>query len=118
MKQTLSHYQATELIHEVYDNQFSWKAADCLADYYESLEEEIGEEMEIDPVAIACDWREFNSDEELIEAFDYLLPDAEGETEEECEDWEPEDKLDAIKDYLMQDTDLIEFDGGYLVRAF
>lgn len=118
MKQTLSHYQATELIHFVYGNQFSWEASGCLADYYENLEEEIGEEIEIDPVVIACDWREYNSDEELIEAYGYLLPDAEGETEEECEDWEPEDKLAAIKDYLMQDTDLIEFDGGYLVRAF
>jgi len=116
MKQTLSHYQATELIHEVYDNQFSWEASGCLADYYESLEEEIGEEIEIDPVAIACDWSEYNSDEELIEAYGYLLPDA--DDSDDCEAWEPEDKLAAIKDYLMQDTDLIEFDGGYLVRAF
>ena len=58
MKQTLSHYEATALIHEVYDNQFSWEASGCLADYYESLEEEIGEEIEIDPVAIGGDCSE------------------------------------------------------------
>ena len=118
MKKTLTHYEAAREIYEVYDHQFSLVAAHALAEYYEDLEDEIGEEIEIDPVAIACDWSEYNSDEELIEAYAYLLPDAEGETEEECEDWEPEDKLAAIKDYLMQDTDLIEFDGGYLVRAF
>lgn len=116
MKHTLSHSEATRMIYEVYDHQFSYAASHELASYYEDLEEEIGEEIEIDPVAIACDWSEYNSDEELIEAFDYLLPDADDSDDQEG--WKPEDKLAAIKDYLMQDTDLIEFSRGYLVRAF
>ena len=116
MKQTLSHYEVVNAIWEVYDHQFSYAAAQELASYYEDLEEEIGEEIELDPVAIACEWTEYANDEELVEAYEYLLPDADDSDDQEG--WKPEDKLAAIKDYLMQDTDLIEFDGGYLVRAF
>lgn len=113
MKQTLSHYQATGLIYEVYDNQFSWEASGCLADYYENLEEEIGEEIEIDPVAIACDWSEYNSDEELIEAYGYRI-DADDDTN--CLD--EDEKLEALLDDLRDNTTIIEFSGGYLVQAF
>ena len=118
MKQTLSHSEATDMIYGVYDHhQFSYAAAHALADYYESLEEEIGEEIEIDPVAIACDWTEYANDEELVEAYCYLLPDADDSDDQE--DWELADKLDAILDYLNNDTTVIKLNSGeYIVQAF
>lgn len=111
MKQTLSHSEATHMIHGVYDNQFSYGAADALAEYYEDLEDETGEEIEIDPVAIACDWSEYAYKKDLLDVYGYLLND----------DWEDEDddqKAEAVLEYLRDNTYVIEFLGGYLVQAF
>jgi len=111
MKQTVSHSEATRLIWEVYDHQFTYAGANELASYYENLEEEIGEDIEIDPVAIACDWDEYGDAEELVEAYGYVLND----------DWaeeEDSEKVDAVIEYLRENTDVIEFSGGWLVSAF
>jgi len=112
MKKTLTHYEAANEIYEVYDHQFSYAAAHALAEYYEDLEEEIGEEMEIDPVAIACDWMECADKKELLVAYGYVLN----------EDWALEDqdaKTEAVLDYLRDNTTVIELNsGGYIVKAF
>lgn len=111
MKTTMSWDDVRRGIWEVYDHQFTWEAAGCLAEYYENLEEEIGEDIEIDPVAIACDWDEYGDAEELVEAYGYVLND----------DWaeeEDSEKVDAVIEYLRENTDVIEFSGGWLVRAF
>lgn len=111
MKRTLSYYDVVNEIWEVYDHQFSYAAAQALADYYLELEEDIGEEIELDAIAIACEWNEYGDEEELLEYYAYVLND----------DWDEEDddeKLEAVLDYLRDNTDVIEFSGGYLVRAF
>lgn len=111
MKRTLSYYDVVNEIWEVYDHQFSYAAAQALADYYLELEEDIGEEIELDAVAIACEWSEYGDEEELLKSYAYVLND----------DWDEEDddeKLEAVYDYLRGETDVIEFSGGYLVRAF
>ena len=117
MKKTLTHYEAANEIYEVYDHQFSYAAAHALAEYYEDLEDEIGEEIEIDPVAIACDWAEYANDEELVEAYEYLLQDADNSDDQD--DWTLEEKLEAILDYLNSDTTVIKLNSGeYIVQAF
>ena len=111
MKQTMSWDDVRRGIWEVYDHQFSWEAAARLADYYDDLEQDIGEEIEFDAVAIACDWDEYGDAEELVEAYGYVLND----------DWaeeEDSEKVDAVIEYLRENTDVIEFSGGWLVRAF
>ncbi len=110
MKQTLSHSEATRMIYGVYDQQFSYNAADELAEFYERLEDEMGEEIELDPVAIACDWSEYADKKDLLDVYGYLLND----------DWEDEDddeKVEAVLEYLRDNTYVIEFLGGYLVQA-
>jgi len=47
---------------------FSVAALETLFEFYEELSESIGEDMEIDPVAIRCDWGEY-TDQELWDEF-------------------------------------------------
>lgn len=112
MKKTLTHYEAANEIYEVYDHKFSYAAAHALAEYYEDLEDEMGEEIEIDPVAIACDWMECADKKELLVAYGYVLN----------EDWALEDqdaKTEAVLDYLRDNTTVIELNSsGYIVQAF
>ena len=39
-------------------DNFSYEALDALFNYYEDLEEETGEPIELDVIAICCDWTE------------------------------------------------------------
>lgn len=114
MKKTLTHYEAANEIYKVYDHQFSYAAAHALAGYYEDLEEEMGEEIEIDPVAIACDWMECVDRKELLDAYGYRI-DADDDTN--CLD--EDEKLEALLDDLRDNTTVIELNsGGYIVQAF
>ena len=42
-------------------NQFSYDALTAMFDYFEELSEDIGEPLELDVIAICCDWVEFGS---------------------------------------------------------
>jgi hypothetical protein len=71
MKITLSTKEViSHLLNDGYAN-WSYDACIALADYYESLEEEVGREIELDVVAIRCDWAELKSFEDAIEHFKF-----------------------------------------------
>lgn len=54
------------------EDNFSYMGLDALFDYLEELEDGIGEQMEFDPVAICCEYSEYDSLEEIIEEYDSI----------------------------------------------
>lgn len=57
MKQTINKSDFRDAFHRMgRDKQFSYDALGALFDYYE----EIDEEMELDVIAICCDWCEYD----------------------------------------------------------
>ena len=124
MKKTLTTY---DIAHELlYDENAAWtrSGAFALAEHLEQYEEETGEEMEMDVVAIRCDFSEHSSLEDW--AVDYfsdskqaanamgLELDMDGETWMEDE----EEVQEAIRSYIQDNGQLIEFDGGIIVSSF
>lgn len=83
-------------------NNFSRAAREALFEYFEQLEEDLGEEIEFDCIAICCDWSEY---EDALDATDEL-------THERLK------TSDQALDYLRDETQVIEFDGGILVQSF
>lgn len=107
MKLTLSTTRAAHMLLD--DKNASWTPAGAVAlcEYLEELEEDCGEEIEFDPVAIRCDYSEHASLEDW--AMDYgFEPEAEDEREREEE----------IRHYIQDHGQLIEFDGGVIVSSF
>ena len=51
---------------EQYKNNFSYEGLSALFDYLEEMEESTGEELEFDPVALCCEYSEYDSLEDLI----------------------------------------------------
>lgn len=126
MKATLSTSQAAEIL--INDDYANWSHAGAYAivRHLEELEESIGEELQFDPVAIRCDFSEYKSLQEWGECHfggwnklcnelgdDYCGP-FEDETPEEYADRFD----DAIRQYIQDRGELIEFDGGIIVRDF
>ena len=109
MKKTLTNY---EIAHELLqDENAAWtrSGAFALAEHLEQYEQDIGEELELDVVAIRCDFTEYASLEEWAESY--------GMQEDSLDDGR-EDREDNIRDFIQENGRLIEFDGGIIVSSF
>ena len=114
MKETLTNNEIADRLFRDENAGFSYEGAKALAEYLEQLEEDCGEEMEFDRVAIRCDYSEHSSLQDWAE--DYFA----GDWREEVgvEDCDGDDADDKIRDYIRDHGQLIEFDGGIIVSSF
>ena len=110
---------AEELMNDINAN-WSRAGAFALADYYEQLEEDLGETIEFDAVAIRCDFSEYESLQDwahdyYAEPLAYAIKsagiDLDGEESEEEID-------DLIRSHIQDHGQLIEFNGGVIVSQF
>ena len=124
MKTTLSTSDIARALHRDDNAAWSWNGAKALAEYLEQLEEDTGEEMEFDAVAIRCEFSEYASLEDwAVEYFSdsKQASDAMGlELDMDGETWtgDKEEIQDAIRSYIRDEGTLIEFDGGVIVSSF
>jgi len=108
MKTTVSNHDFIEAF-RAYDrlDNFSFEALDLLFAYFEEYEESTGEEIELDVVAICCDYNEADTDDIIA---DYRI-DVEGMDDDE--------KLEAVREYLQDNTQLVgETSSGFVYAAF
>ena len=59
MKESVNFSRFCDSFSGQYSGNFSYKAKQALYDYLVNLEEETGEEYELDPVALCCEWTEY-----------------------------------------------------------
>lgn len=99
MKTTVSVYDFRQAFHDCgRGNQFSYEALGLLFEYFEEYEESTGEETELDPIAICC---EFSEENPLDIAESYGI-DLEGV------DLEDNDQIiEAVSDFLQVNTALV-----------
>jgi hypothetical protein len=117
MKKTLSTYDAAHLLLADDSANWSYAGAFALAEYLEELEADCGQEMELDTVAIRCDFAEYSSLQDwAIEYFGGVPEALEGlgvEDETELDELE-----DGIRAHIHGEGILVEFDGGIIVSSF
>jgi hypothetical protein len=109
MKTTLNTSDIARALKSDENAAWSWNGARALAEYLEQLEEDTGEEIELDVCAIRCDFSEYDSLEAW--AIDY------GMQEDSLDDGR-EDREDNIRSFIRDNGQLIEFDGGVIVSSF
>ena len=81
MKMYASWYEFQREFTELRPNNFSCDGLSTLFDYYENYEEETGEEIELDVIAICYTWSEYENLEEALTEYDKdTLEDLEGYT--------------------------------------
>lgn len=97
MKTTVNFYEFRNAF-EKYGrgNQFTYNGLNAIFDYLTELEEEIGEELELDVIAICCDFTEYGDLEEI--QGDYT-------------------NVESIED-LYNQTQVIEFNGGIIIKNY
>jgi hypothetical protein len=108
MKQTINLYQFRDAFQECRPDNFSYDGLRVLFEYFEQFEDDTGDELELDVIAICCDFSE-ESVEDIAKNYSIDLS--------ECED--DEEKAEAVRDYLESDGALIgEVEGGFVYRNF
>jgi hypothetical protein len=94
-------------------DNFSRLALSELYDYLDQLSDDIGEDFDLDVIAICCDWAECDA-ADLCTDYGYMLDQVEDQTDDEY--------LEALIEELEQNTTIIKvehFDHDtYLVQAF
>jgi len=84
---------------------FSYEARELLFDYFEDIDED----MELDVIAICCEYYEYDLETVISE---YRL-------EDDVEDMDEDEKLDFVREYLSDNTSLIgETPSGFVYAAF
>jgi len=110
MKTTVSFYDFREAFRN-YDreNSYTREGLMMLFEYFEELEGDIGEEIELDVIAICCDYDE-NHWEDVAANYSIDLENHEYE----------DDKIEAVRDYLSENTTLVgePLPGTFLYVAF
>ena len=108
MKQTIDCYQFRNAFERMgRKDQFSYDGLSALFDYLEEMEDGTGEEMELDVIALCCDYSEHES--ALVAAKEYGF---EPDTEQD-----PDEREAAALEYLRDNTQVIEVDGGAVIIA-
>ncbi len=64
---TLSYFM--DRFNEVRPKNFSYEGLEALYNYLEQLSEDIGEDIELDVIAICCEYSEYDSLEEVLEDY-------------------------------------------------
>jgi hypothetical protein len=110
MKMSINRFDFSHAFREYdRDDNFTLDALNTLFDYYEELEEDCGIEMELDVIAICCEWNEWTA-AEIIREFAHLV------TNEDV-------TLLSILEALDREVTVIEVEHGinprtYLVQVF
>ena len=92
-------------------NQFSYSGLRALFEHLKEMEDGTGDEMELDVIALCCDYSEFASAKEA--ALEY------GMTAEEDEDEQDEDAIEEHALQWLQDrTSVITHDSGIIIQSF
>lgn len=116
MKTTLTTSHAANILANDENSTFSRLGAFALVEYLEQMEEDTGEEIEFDSVAIRCDFAEHDSLQEWAhDHFSNALEELGFDETEENDDDEVDDK---IREYIQDRGQLIEFSGGIIVSSF
>lgn len=107
MKTTVTSHQFVESFRACgRESQFSRAALFALFEYLEEYENSTGEEIELDPIGICCEWAEYSSAREAADDYGFE-PDGDGDEREK-----------SALDWLREKTQVIEFDDGIVIQQF
>lgn len=95
MKETVTRHRFIDLFMKIRPDNFSRLGLHALFDYIEELEEDTGQEIEFDVIALCCDFSEYKDINEISEVYDKDFSDSED-----------------LGDY----TQIIDFEGGIIIQ--
>lgn len=103
MKQIVNFSQFCDSFSEQYRRNFTYEGKRVLFDYLEELESDLDVEIELDPVALCCEYVEYTSFTEFQKDYPSI---------------DKDDLGDNTQVIPVDGTDPEELDGGFIIQAF
>ena len=103
MKKTINENEFINAFETLRPNNFSREGLSAVFAYIVDVEEDAGEELELDVIAICCDFTEYSDLEEIADNY-WDMKDLSTDTE----------KMDWLRDR----TQVIEFETGIIIQNF
>ena len=103
IKTTVNQSQFMDSFSDTYKNTFTYQGKIALFEYLEELSEGMGEDIELDTVALCCEYSEYEDFKDFQDS--YYGRD------------EKNPSITSIEE-LLDHTQVIEFDGGIIIQDF
>ena len=105
MKQTINNHSFRQAFKDAgRESQFSYDALGALFDYFEQYEQDTGEQIELDVVAICCEYSE-DSYKDIADSYGLTLDSEDSEAEQ----------IQQVKDFLETETVMVSEEDGLIV---
>ena len=125
MKRTVNQHEFVDAFRKMGRvDSFSYEGRMALFDYLEQLEEDVGEEIELDVIAICCDYSEYDTALEAATEYgfkpnaEWLATPAQLTAALVATIQDDEDKEEQAIEWLNDRTTVIQFDGGVIIQGF
>ena len=112
MKQSINLYDFERaFVNMDRNDQFTYEGKKALYHYLEQYEEDTGGEVELDVIALCCEFTEYDT---VLECAEYYGFENDAEQDENDDD----ELRDNALNYLRDRTQVIEFDNGIIIQDF
>lgn len=113
MKTTVNFYEFERAFQDFdrFDN-FGYDGLKALFEYLEDLEDDIGEEFELDVIALCCDFTRYEDIEEYLNDYG---------TQIDSEDYDADDEqfFEDVKEEIRENTTFIDVDGtAFIIQVY
>jgi hypothetical protein len=72
IKKTVNFYEFTDSFSDTYKDNFTYEGKRALFDYLEQLSEDTGEDIELDTIALCCEYTQFDDLDDYHNQYDPL----------------------------------------------
>lgn len=100
-----------------YKGNFTGEGKEALFDYLEEYEEATGEQIELDIIALCCEYSEYSTAWEAMEQYQPDDMPTEGEEGDDLIEIQTKNERKALE-WLEEKTMVISFDGGVIILDF
>ena len=114
MKQTINFHQFCDAFSDTYKGNFSYAGKRALFDYLEEYEDSTGEQIELDTVALCCEYSEYDNAYECMQEYQPEDMPTEGEEGDDLPTIQAKNEEVARK-WLEYRTQVIDVNGGGVI---
>ena len=116
MKITINFSQFCDAFSDSYKNNFSYEGKEALFDYLENYENDTGEEVELDTIALCCDYSEYDSAWDAMKEYQSDDMPCEGAEGDDLVEIQAKNET-AAHEWLDERTIVIDVEGGHVIVA-
>ena len=120
MKQEISFYDFCDAFGETRKNQFSYEGKKALFEYLEQYEEDTEQNIDLDIIALCCEYCEYKNIEEYLMDYNTNIDKTDFNYNEKGFEFEEDEFNKAVLEEIENKTTLIKIDGqeGFIIQCY